>query len=370
MITTNQKNPVYDTFIRMLFLLLIIAWCLMLMYPFISIMLWGLILAIALMPVHSSLTKLVRGNAKLASVILVIISLVIIIVPSYYFLESTVKEVKDFSANFKGGTLSIPPPSESVKSWPVVGGVVYQTWYTGSTDIKVIIIKYQDQLLVAGKKIAGGILGAVGGVFQMMISLIIAGVLLAYGHVGESIRKFFRKLVGERGDEFADIVGKTVSNVVKGILGVALIQALLTGGGMLIAGVPYAGILTILVFVLAVLQLPPALIMIPVIIYMFSANDIVPAILWTVYFLLAGLSDNVLKPILLGKGAPVPMLVIFIGVIGGFILQGFIGLFTGAIIMSIGYKLFVAWINSAEENKPVEENNPVSDAEAQKENTP
>jgi predicted PurR-regulated permease PerM len=370
MITTNQKNPVYDTFIRMLFLLLIIAWCLMLMYPFVSIMLWGLILGIALMPLHASLSKLLRGKVKLASAIIVILSIALILVPSYFFVESTITEVKVFSANFKGGTLTIPPPSESVKTWPVVGEVVYQTWYTGSTDIKVIIIKYQDQLLIVGKKIANGILGAVGGVFQMMISLIIAGVLLAYGHIGDSIRKFFRKLIGERGDEFADIAGKTVGNVVKGILGVALIQALLIGGGMLIAGIPYAGILTILVFILAVLQLPPAIIMIPIIIYMFSVNDFVPAILWTLYFVLAGLSDNVLKPVLLGKGAPVPMLVIFIGVIGGFILQGFIGLFTGAIIMSIGYKLFIAWINSAEENKQAEENNPAAESKPQKQNAP
>ncbi|MCI0472347.1 MAG: AI-2E family transporter [Ignavibacteria bacterium] len=353
---TKQNTPVYDTLIRMLFLLLIIAWCFMLMYPFVSIMLWGLILSMALGPVHKSLTKLVRGNAKFASVVLVIISLAVIVIPSYFFIESTITEVKDFSVNFKGGTFSIPPPTESVKSWPVVGEVVYQTWYTGSKDIMVVIVKYQDHLLGAGKKIAGGILGAVGGVFQMMISLIIAGVLLAYGHVGESIRKFFRKIVGERGDEFADIAGKTVGNVVKGILGVALIQALLTGGGMLIAGIPYAGILTLLVFILAVLQLPPALIMIPVIVYLFSTNEVVPALLWTVYFVLAGLSDNILKPILLGKGAAVPMLVIFIGVIGGFILQGFIGLFTGAIIMSLGYKLFVAWINSAEPDKPSEGN--------------
>ncbi|MCU0372761.1 MAG: AI-2E family transporter [Ignavibacteria bacterium] len=350
-----ENNSVYDIVIRMLVLLLIVAWCLMLLYPFVSIMLWGMILALAFAPIHRSFTNLLRGNAKIASVMLVIISIAVILIPSYFFLETTIKEVKDFSADFKGGTLSIPPPSESVKSWPVVGEVVYQTWYTASTDIKVIIIKYQDQLLVAGKKIAGGILGAVGGVFQMMISLIIAGVLLAYGHVGESIRKFFRKLVGERGDEFADIAGKTIGNVVKGILGVAFIQALLIGGGMLMAGIPYAGILSLVVFILAVLQLPPAIVMIPVIIYLFSVNDFVPAILWTLYFVLAGLSDNVLKPILLGKGAPVPMLVIFIGVIGGFILQGFIGLFTGAIIMSIGYKLFVAWINSAPQNTPPEE---------------
>ena len=163
------------------------------------------------------------------------------------------------------------------------------------------------------------------------------------------IRKFFRKLAGDRGDEFADIILKTVGNVVKGIIGVALILALLHGILFMLAGVPYAGIWTLLAFVLAVLQIPLFFITVPVIIYMFATKDLMPAIMWTALIFVAGLSDNVLKPILLGKGAPVPMLVIFIGVIGGFIFSGFIGLFTGAIVMSIGYKLFVAWINSAEE---------------------
>jgi predicted PurR-regulated permease PerM len=136
---------------------------------------------------------------------------------------------------------------------------------------------------------------------------------------------------------------------------VALIQALLIGIGFLISGVPFAGVLTLVVFMLAVLQLPPIIIVLPVIVYLFGAKETLPAILWTVYLILAGISDNILKPLLLGKGAPVPMLVIFIGVIGGFILSGFIGLFTGAIVMSIGYKLFVAWINTVPEKGSAEQ---------------
>jgi len=139
---------------------------------------------------------------------------------------------------------------------------------------------------------------------------------------------------------------KTVGNVVKGIIGVALILALLNGTLFMLAGIPYAGIWTLLVFVLGILQLPLFFITLPIIVYMFSEKELMPAIVWTVLLLVAGLSDNVLKPILLGKGAPVPMLVIFIGVIGGFMFSGFIGLFTGAIVMSLGYKLFVGWINS------------------------
>lgn len=362
-----ESGSIYDTIIRVLFLLLIIAWCLLIIYPFVSIMLWGLIFALALAPLHKSITKFFRGKAKPASFVIVLISFVIILVPSYFFLDSTIKEVKEFSASFKGGTLTIPPPSESVKSWPIIGDGFYKVWLAGSTDIKVLIIKYQDQLIIAGKKAAEGIAASIGAVFQMIFSIIIAGVLLAYSHTGESLRKFFRKIAGSRGDEFADVTDKTVGNVVKGILGVALIQSLLIGAGLLIAGVPYAGLITLVIFVFSVLQLPPIVIMIPVLIYLFSVNEVFTSVLWTAYFFLAGLSDNFLKPILLGKGAPVPMLVIFIGVIGGFILQGFIGLFTGAVIMSIGYKLFAAWINSAEDS--LESKEPEKPEEVKKEIT-
>jgi predicted PurR-regulated permease PerM len=126
---------------------------------------------------------------------------------------------------------------------------------------------------------------------------------------------------------------------------VAFIQSFVIGIGFLLAGVPYAGLWTLLVFMLAILQIPPTLVVIPVIIYLFSILNPTPAILWSIFLMAGAISDNILKPILLGKGAPVPMLVIFIGVIGGFMLSGFIGLFTGAIVMSLGYKLFEAWLD-------------------------
>ena len=193
---------------------------------------------------------------------------------------------------------------------------------------------------------AKGLLSAASGGIQIMLALIIAGILLTFKGAGEEIRKFFRKIAGDKGDEFADVTMKTVGNVVKGVSGVAMILAILHGILFMMASIPYAGIWHEVIFILAVLQLPVIFVTLPVVIYMFAVKEPVPAIIWTILLLIAGLSDNVLKPILLGKGAVVPMLVIFIGVIGGFILSGFIGLFTGAIVMSIGYKLFVGWINS------------------------
>ena len=342
----STNNSVYDTTIRLFILILIVGWCLAIMYPFVSIILWSLILAMALHPLHKIMTEKMGGRPKLASAIIVVSLLIIIFVPTWLLIDSLIGEVKALKASFDSGTLTIPPPSEKVKDWPIIGDRLYDAWQNASVNLVQTAMKYQDQLMQVGGKIGKGILGAAGGVIQIMVSFIIAAIILVFGKAGEEIRKFFRKVAGNKGDEYADMTLKTVGNVVKGIIGVALILALLNGTLFMLAGIPYAGIWTLLVFVLGILQLPLFFITLPIIVYMFSEKELMPAIVWTVLLLVAGLSDNVLKPILLGKGAPVPMLVIFIGVIGGFMFSGFIGLFTGAIVMSLGYKLFVGWINS------------------------
>jgi predicted PurR-regulated permease PerM len=341
-----EKNTLYDITIRLFILLLLIAWCLAIMYPFVSIILWSLILALAMYPMHSRFSKMLGGRPKLASFIIIFAILAVIFLPTWLLIDKLFVEVKELKVSYDNGTLTIPPPSEKVKEWPLIGEKLYDTWNNASTDLEQTIIKHKDKLIGVGSKLAKGILSTAGSVIQIMAALIIAGILLVIGGAGESIRKFFRKVAGDRGDEFADVTLKTVGNVVKGILGVALILAILHGILFMLAGIPYAGIWTLLVFVLAVLQIPLFIVTLPIVIYLFSVKAILPAILWTVALLLIGMSDNVLRPILLGKGAPVPMLVIFIGVIGGFIFSGFIGLFTGAIVLSIGYKLLVAWINS------------------------
>jgi predicted PurR-regulated permease PerM len=349
----TSNTTIYDSTVRLVILFLIIAWCLMILYPFLSIILWSLILALAMHPLHSSMAKKMGGRPRLASFIIIISLLVIIILPTGFLIGSLVDEVKDLKVKYDMGNLTIPPPAEKVKEWPVVGDRLYDAWLAASQNMEKFVLKYKEQLFEYGSKIAKGILSAASGIIQIVVSLFIAGILLTIGGAGEGMRKFFRKLAGQRGDEFADMTIKTVGSVVKGIIGVAIILALLNGIIILLAGVPYAGIWTLLIFVLGVLQIPLFFVTVPIIIYIFSIKEPMPAIVWTVLLLVAGLSDNVLKPILLGKGAPVPMLVIFIGVIGGFIFSGFIGLFTGAIVMSVGYKLFIGWVNSDNEVETV-----------------
>ncbi len=340
------NNSVYDTTIRLFVLILIVGWCLMILYPFVSIILWSLILALAMHPLHSILAKKLGGSPKTASFLIIFSIMVVIILPTWMLIGSLIDEVKMLKTSYDAGTLSIPPPTEKVKEWPIIGGGLYDFWQNASENLEQLILEHKDQFFEVGSTIGKGILSTVSGMVQIIISILIAGILLVFGEAGEEIRKLFRKIAGAKGDEFADMTLKTVGSVVKGIIGVALILALLNGILFLLAGIPYAGIWTLLVFVLGVLQLPIFFITVPVIAYMFSEKELVPAIVWTALLLIAGLSDNILKPILLGKGAPVPMLVIFIGVIGGFIFSGFLGMFTGAIVFSFGYKLFVAWINT------------------------
>ena len=180
-----------------------------------------------------------------------------------------------------------------------------------------------------------------------MISIIISGIMLAYEkEETDFARKFFVKLAGKKGEEMTGVVKQTVQNVVKGILGVAAIQTIFVGIGLLLAGIPFAGLWIILSLILAIVQIGILPVSIGVIIYIWSTGDTVTATVLTVWMLVVGLMDNVLKPILLGKGATVPMLVVFLGAIGGFIYSGFIGLFTGAIVMTLAYKLAEKWLNS------------------------
>ncbi|QQS51514.1 MAG: AI-2E family transporter [Bacteroidota bacterium] len=342
-------NSVYDTTIRLFIVLLIISWCLLLMFPFVSIILWSLILSMALFPMHNKLSIKMGGRPKLASAIIITSILAIVVIPSYFLTSALIDEIKILKESFDSGSLTIPPPTEKVKEWPIIGEKLYERWLSASENIEQTLIKYQDQLLKFGSHLAKGILSTTSGALQIIISLIIAGFLLVYNGAGEEIKKLFRKVAGDRGDEFADLILKTVGNVVKGIIGVALILAILDGILLVAADIPYAGILTLFIFVLAILQIPLFIITVPIIIYIFAVKDTGPAIVWTILLLIVGTSDNILRPILLGKGAPVPMLVIFIGVIGGFIISGFIGLFTGAIVMSLGYKLYIEWVNTDNE---------------------
>ena len=355
----KTKSPISiaaDIFIKLALLGILIVWCFQLLHPFAGVVLWGIILALALAPIYHALNKLLNNKRKWTAAIFIVVGLLVLIVPSFWLLESSIEGARDFRDNLENGTLTVPPPSDKVKDWPVIGEKAYDKWEQASVNLEAFTSNNKDQITKITKTLLDHILGMGATILQFVLSTIIAGILLATKGTEDAAKKIFMRLLGPAGEKVSELASRTVSSVTRGVLGVALIQALLVGIGFLLAGVPYAGIWALLVFMLALLQIPPLVIVVPVCIYLFSTMGTGAAILWTVYLVVAGISDNVFKPLLLAKGAPVPMLVILLGVIGGFMLSGFIGLFTGAIALSLGYKLFLMWLEE-EQVKALDKDN-------------
>jgi predicted PurR-regulated permease PerM len=208
---------------------------------------------------------------------------------------------------------------------------------------------FMPQIMTWGERTLATLANTGLGVLQFAASIIIAGILLVFFEKGsESGRKIFQKIVGERGQEFLEISLQTMRNVATGVLGVAVIQTTLMGAGLILAGIPLAAVWIVVILVMTIAQIPVLLFNIPLIIYLFAFQDPLPAVLWTLYFLVMGMIDNILKPLIMGKGSDVPMLVIFLGALGGFMAFGFIGLFLGSIVLSLAYKLYLTWISVQE----------------------
>lgn len=340
-------EKIVDIIIRLGVLAVLLMWCFDILKPFVLILIWAVVIAIAIFPVYSFLSKIFRGKKIIAVLILISLMLSIIMVPSGLVVYSLYDGVNHFQELFNTGEHLIPPPGGTTANWPIITKPIVDIWQMASDNLQDVVLKYSDQIKEYGAIILIAFASVSKGIVSFIISIIIAGVLLVYSDSSADVsQKIFRKLVGSNSDHFAEISVVTIRNVVKGILGVAFIQATMASLGFFIAGVPFAGLWTILCLILAIVQIGVGPIVIPVIIYMFSVSDTTTAVILAIWLGITLLIDNILKPILLGRNAPAPMLVIFLGSIGGFLYNGFIGLFLGAIILTIGYKLFMTWLET------------------------
>ena len=274
-----------------------------------------------------------------------LLMLVLLVAPSVLLGDSLVSGARNVVNSFQSGELHIPPPPDSVAGWPLIGEPIAKAWTLASEDLEAALRQTSPLLKGFGSWLLGAAGGAGLALLQFVLAILIAGALLANSEAaGRATRAVAKRLAGERGLEFASLAEQTVRSVASGILGVALIQALLAGLGFLVAGVPAAGLLTLICLVFGVIQLGVVIVLIPVVIYLFSTADMVTAVGFLIWAILVAPVDNILKPILLGRGVDVPMLIIFVGAIGGFLSAGIIGLFTGAVVLALGYKLFLAWL--------------------------
>ena len=345
--SNRNVNIAIDLILKIGALFLVVYLCIRILKPFLGMLLWGLIFAIILFPVFERLRGLFGNRNKISSVLLTLVALSILILPSIWLVNQLVDGVKFLAENFQAGDLSIPPPSESVADWPLIGDWLYTKWLQLAGDMSGSLKGFMPQLVSWGERTLGALANTGLGILQFAASIIIAGIFLIFFEAGsESGRKVFQKVVGERGEEFLEISLNTIRNVATGVLGVAIIQTTLMGIGLILAHIPLAAVWIVVILVMTIAQIPVLIFNIPLIIYLFAFQDPLPAVLWTLYFLVMGMIDNVFKPLIMGKGSDVPMLVIFLGALGGFMAFGFIGLFLGSIVLSLAYKLYLTWVSA------------------------
>jgi len=344
-----QTKQIIETALQLIALALLLVFCYNVLSPFINPVIWAAILSVALYPVHQRLKIAFKGKGTLAAIVITFLMLCLLVLPAVWLTLRTASQVKDVAAAYKAGQITIPPPTEKVKDWPLIGNKTYALWTRASSNLDSLIQENPDQVkFLAGKGI--GLLASTGkGILFITLAIIISGVFLTYSTPSADFAKrLFQRLLRSKTFDMSSLAASTIRNVVKGILGVAIIQSALALAGFLVAGIPYAGIWFFLCLVLAIIQVGILPVSIGVVIYIWSTGDNLTATLLTVWMIAVGLLDNVLKPIMMGKGASVPMLVIFLGALGGFMFSGIIGLFTGAVILSLGYRLFDAWLKETE----------------------
>jgi len=332
--------------IRIGLVFLLVAWCFQIVRPFVIPVVWGIIIAVATYPGYHWVLNLLGGRNRLAAMVYTLVVLVLVIGPTLLLTGTLVEGATGLASDLSDGTLSIPPPPSSVGSWPLIGEETERFWTLASVNIQEALQQIAPQLKTVGRWLLATAAGAGFGILQFMLAIIIAGALQAYAtQAHRAAHAIAIRLAGERGRDLADLAETTVRSVARGILGVSIIQSLAAGLGFLVAGVPAAGLWALLCLLLGIAQIGILIVLVPVAIYLFNTADTLTAVGFLIWSIPVGLLDNILKPIFLGRGVKTPMLIVFLGAIGGFLNSGIIGLFIGAVILALSYELFMRWLH-------------------------
>lgn len=344
-----------DVLIRAGLIAILVLFCFEIFQPFRDLMLWSLILAITLYPLQERLKGPLGQKEGRIATLIVLIAIVILMVPIYLLGTSIADSVEHAMSTVKAGGFHIPPPAESVASWPVIGKPLSDVWLQASTDLPDLTAKYIPQIKHASLGLLGKLAGVGMGFLTFIFALIIAGVFMAHGAAGSrSAVQIASRVSGPaKGPQLAELCTATIRAVALGVVGIAFIQMLLVGLGFVFKGIPGAGLLALAVLLLGIMQLPVTLITVPVIAYVIGTEGVsTTTIIFSIYVFVAGLIDNVLKPLLLGRGVDVPMPVVLIGALGGMVTGGIIGLFIGPVVLAVGYQLFWQWVQDQPEGAP------------------
>jgi predicted PurR-regulated permease PerM len=326
-------------------LLILLAGCMLVLRPFVSALLWAVVLCFSSWPVYCRVLKLLGGRRTLAALVMSLAMILIVLLPFLVIGSKLADNVKDLTAATRHWLEDGPPaPPAWLAKLPVVGQQTADYWQSLAADSAKLLKEAQrfieplsSWLLKAGLALGSGLL-------ELALSIFIAFFLFRDGLVAaERLTSAVERIAGEAGRHLLTVAGNTVRGVVYGILGTALVQAVTAGIGFLIAGVPGAGVLTLLTFFLSVVPLGPPLIWVPAALWLFHQGSTG----WGIFMLVWGLGvssiDNVVKPWLISQGSEMPFLLIFLGVLGGALAFGFIGVFLGPTLLAVGFRVVKEW---------------------------
>ena len=345
---TEIRRDITRTFLALLFVGSLIATSLWILQPFLGAAIWAVTIVVATWPLMTSIQSRLWGRRSLAVAVMTVVLLCVLVVPLWLAIGTIVSNADQIAGWVKSlSTLEVPPPPVWLDRVPVFGDDLAAAWQ------KVAVAGVQDflkKLAPYGAIVLRWFATEVGGfgvlVLQFLLTVVFAALLYAKGERAASwIRRFSHRLAGEQGEHSIRLAGQAVRGVALGVVVTALVQSILGGIGLAIAGVPFAAVLTAVMFMLAIAQIGAVPVLALAVVWTYWSVGTGWGTFLLIWTVVVGSMDNVLRPILIKKGADLPLLLIFIGVVGGLIAFGIIGLFVGPVVLAVAHKLLSAWVD-------------------------
>lgn len=345
------QSDLTRTVLAVLFIGGLLAMSLWILSPFLVALIWAVMIVVASWPLMRSAQVLLWGRRWLAVAVMTLAMLLILIVPFSAAIVTIVSNVDTIGGWVKALSFyQVPPEPAWLASMPVIGNYATQQWQALASDgAEVLTTKIAPYAGLITKWIVAQV-GSLGVLFvELLLTVLFSAILYAHGEqAGAWMQRFGRRVGGESGFGAVLLSAQAIRGVALGVVVTALVQALIGGIGLWIAGVPFVAVLTALMFMLSVAQIGAIPVLLPSVIWLFWNNDVVWGSFLLVVMVIVGLLDNVLRPILIKKGANLPLLLVFAGVIGGLIAFGLIGIFVGPMVLAVAYTLLGAWIENRE----------------------
>jgi len=345
------RDPYPDivrTTLAVLFIGILISASFWILRPFLTALVWATMIVVTTWPSMLKLQGYLWGKRSIAATLMTVVLLLLFIIPFTLAIITIIDRSDEIVAWVKSlATLAVPPPPAWLEQLPVVGSKLAERWHNLATANPAEI---SERLAPHAKQIVSWLVDQAGSVgmmvVQLLLTVIISAVLYATGDkAAYGIRLFARRLGGQNGEDAAILAAKAVRGVALGVVVTALVQSLLGGIGLAVAGVPAAVLLTAVMFILCVAQVGPGLVLIPAIVWLFWKDQTLWGTLMIVWTVFVGTIDNFIRPFLIKRGADLPLLLIFAGVLGGLFAFGVIGLFIGPVMLAVTYTLLQAWVS-------------------------